>query len=146
MGKNRLSIRSTKMQAQAQQISEWKLRKYKHHLCTWVDAFFPRGVQQVWHSAALQMQFFTWLPSWHCVGFESDGCVTQPTSPRLFSETIIAKAVYIYCSPSLEIMQVWRREGGVWGGGIEKIESMALLSRRHLLLLCLKMWIRNDGH
>lgn len=44
-------------------------------------------------------------------GFETDGCVTQPTCPRLFSETIIATAVYIYCSSSLESME--SKEGGV---------------------------------
>lgn len=44
------------------------------------------------------------------MGLETDGSVTQPTSPRLFSETITAKSVYIYCFPSLEISLGGRRD------------------------------------
>lgn len=70
---------------------------------------------------------------WHHEGFETDGCVTQPSSPTLFSETIIATAVYIYCSLSLEIMQSWRMEG--FGQGRKR------LSRRHFWLFYFpKLW------
>lgn len=58
------------------------------------------------------------------MGFETDGYVAQLTSPRLFSITIIAKAVYIYCSPSLEIIVL--EEGGL---GWYTEEMVKILSR-----------------
>lgn len=110
---------------------EWSLRKCKHQLCTWVDACLPRGAQQVWHSAALQMQFFTWLPSWHRVGFETDGCDTAHFSQIVFWNYNSKGSLHLL------LPQPWNQpvlvEGGA-GAGHRKLSGTSRPSTRHLLL------------
>lgn len=121
--------RKIKFTSKEQACSGWGLWKYQQHLRTWVDAFLPWEGK---HSTALRLRFFTWLPSWHVVGFQSDGSGIRPTCLRLFFFVVVGvffkllteAAVYTCCISSLEMprfdrvaFRAWRSEvlSSTWG-------------------------------